>query len=282
MVTGAGGFTGRHFCKLAVDSGYEVVTVKSDLLDRSSLQAELEHANPNFVVHLAGVSFVGSADTASFYAVNVIGTTNLLDIITELPRTPVKILLASSASVYGNYDVSAINETVPLSPANHYGASKCAMEYLSRTYSRKLPVVIARPFNYTGRGQRVEFVIPKLVDHFLKRKPSISLGNINVEREFNDVQMVCNLYLKLLGIGVAGEAYNICTGKVYSLENVIEILAKLTGHSMAISINPELVRANEIKSLRGDPGKIKDLFQKYSVGFPSASIEKTLRDMLAC
>ena len=61
--------------------------------------------------------------------------------------------------------------------------------------------------------------------------------------------MVCNLYLKLLSIGVAGEAYNICTGKVYSLENVIEILAKLTGHSMAISINPELVRANEIKSL---------------------------------
>jgi len=71
--------------------------------------------------------------------------------------------------------------------------SKLAMEYMARTYAVRLPLVITRLFNFTGPGQDVNFVIPKLVEHFAQRAPSIALGNLDVEHEFNDVQSVCAL-----------------------------------------------------------------------------------------
>ena len=280
LVTGADGFTGQHLCALATKSGYEVVRVKSDLMDRSSLAEEIILAKPDLVAHLAAISFVGSPDKSSFYSVNVIGTTNLLDVISELPKTPGKVLLASSANVYGNCDISPVSENTQPSPVNHYAASKFAMEQLSRTYSSKLPIVITRPFNYTGRGQHINFVIPKLVDHFLEKKASISLGNIKVEREFNDVQMVCDLYLKLLKFGTPGEIYNICTGDTYSLENVIEILIKLTGHSIRVEVASELIRQNEVQRLCGDPQKINELLEQNIETLPKISLEETLKNML--
>lgn len=280
MVTGARGFTGTHLCPLAVKFGYEVVTLKSDLLDRSALQCEIMNAKPDLVVHLAGISFVGSSDASSFYRVNAIGTTNLLDVLSELPKTPSKVLLASSANVYGNYGVSPIIENVRPNPVNHYAASKYAMELLAHTYSNKLPIIIVRPFNYTGRGQHVDFVIPKLVNHFLGRKPYISLGNIDVEREFNDVRMVCDLYLKMLRIGISGEIYNACTGVTYSLKRVIEILEELTGHAIKVKIASEFVRSNEVSRLCGDPQKINGLVQERSETLPKILLEETLKNML--
>jgi GDP-6-deoxy-D-talose 4-dehydrogenase len=280
MVTGASGFTGQHLCALARKSGYEVVKVKSDLLDRSSLADELILAKPDLVAHLAAISYVGSPDKSSFYSVNVIGTTNLLDVISELPKTPGKVLLASSANVYGNCDISPISENTQPRPVNHYAASKFAMEQLSRTYSSKLSIVITRPFNYTGRGQHINFVIPKLVDHFSERKSSISLGNIDVEREFNDVHMVCDLYLKLLKFGVPGEIYNICSNNAYSLDTVIGLLVKLTGHSLTVNVDPEFVRPNEVQRLCGDPRKINELVEQHSEILPNISLEETLKSML--
>ena len=280
LVTGAYGFTGQHLCALATKSGYDVVRLKSDLMDRSSLAEEFILAKPDLVVHLGAVSFVGSPDKSSFYSVNVIGTTNLLDVISELPKTPDKVLLASSANVYGNCDICPISENVQPSPANHYAASKFAMEQLSRNYSSKVPIIITRPFNYTGRGQHVNFIVPKLVHHFTKKKDSVSLGNITVQREFNDVRMVCDLYLKLLKVGVPGEIYNVCSGDMYSLETVIETLSKLTGHFLTVNVEAEFVRQNELKLLCGDPSKVMELLKKNQITLKQLSLENTLQTML--
>jgi len=280
MVTGSSGFTGEHLCALAIKSGYEVIRVKSDLMDYSSLEQEFILAKPDLVVHLAAISFVGSQDKSSFYTVNVIGTTNLLDVISKLPKTPNKVLLASSANVYGNCDILPINENITPNPINHYAASKLAMEKMALTYSEKIPIVITRPFNYTGPGQDINFVIPKLVDHFLTKKPLISLGNIDIKREFNDVKMVCNSYLTLLNYGKSGEIYNVCSGQVYSLQFVIDTLIKLTGHSIKIKVDPIFVRSNELTILRGDPGKLDSLVSQYGGKLENFSLESTLSDML--
>ena len=136
LVTGADGFTGRHFCLHATMAGYEVVKLKANLLDRESIKDEIFSVQPNFVVHLAAVSFVGSPDKSSFYSVNVIGTTNLLDVIAELPEPPKKVLLASSANIYGNCDISPIDETVIPNPINHYAMSKFSMEKMTHSISQ--------------------------------------------------------------------------------------------------------------------------------------------------
>ena len=280
LVTGADGFTGQHLCSRAAKAGYEVFKLKADLLDREVLQNEVLLVQPDLVAHLAAISFVGNPDKISFYSVNVIGTTNLLDALLELPKAPSKVLLASSANVYGNSGISPIGEGVVPNPINHYAVSKLAMEKMAVTYCEKVPIVITRPFNYTGPGQAVNFVIPKLVDHFVTKKSSVSLGNIHVKREFNDIKMVCDSYLQLLNYGRSGEIYNVCTGSVYSLQRIVDMLTKMTGHSIKVLIDPLFVRQNEVSILHGDNQKLKDLFRHHSLKTENHTLESTLLSML--
>ena len=280
LVTGADGFTGRHLCSRAAKAGYEIVKLKADLLDREALQDEVLLVQPDLVAHLAAISFVGNPDKISFYAVNVIGTTNLLDSILELPQAPSKVLLASSANVYGNCDILPIDENITPNPINHYAVSKLAMEKMALTYSDKISIVIARPFNYTGPGQNINFIIPKLVDNFSRKNPSIYLGNINVEREFNDVELVCESYLKLLNYGVEGEIYNVCSGDTYSLQFVINVLSELTNHSVKVRVDQKFIRQNEVGILKGDPSKLDALLAQTSDRPGKKPLESTLRAML--
>jgi nucleoside-diphosphate-sugar epimerase len=256
LFTGAAGFTGLFFKSAAEAAGHQVLALQADLTDKAAVAAEVLQAAPDAVVHLAAISFVGHADDTAFYGVNVVGTMNLLAGLAALPDKPTKVLLASSANVYGNCDASPITEDQPAAPVNHYAMSKLAMEHMSRTYLDRLPVVFSRPFNYTGPGQAPNFLIPKLVSHFAQRASAIELGNLHVEREFNDVRMVCDAYLALLAHGVPGEVYNVCSGQPYTLQHVIALLSGITGHTMDVQVNPAFVRANEVHRLCGSPDKL--------------------------
>lgn len=256
LVTGADGFTGKHFVKLATSLGHEAVPLVTNLLDIESLSKEIHSIKPDTVVHLAAISYVAHGSAQDFYAVNTIGTTNLLDALLENDTDLNAILIASSANVYGNNVNSPILELEPASPVNHYAGSKLAMESLSYAYQDKLPLFITRPFNYTGLGQSDNFLIPKIVSHFQRKENSISLGNLDVSREFNDVRFVCNAYLKLLKHFDRGNIYNICTGKAYSLTDIIQILQLETGHKIKVEVNQQFVRNNEIKHLCGNPKKL--------------------------
>jgi nucleoside-diphosphate-sugar epimerase len=259
LLTGASGFTGRHFQAQAIDRGHEVIDLSADLTDTSAVRQAVEQAGAaDALVHLAAISFVGHANEAAFYAVNTVGTSNLLGVVAALPaaQRPRKLLVASSANVYGNSEYSPLAETQPPAPVNHYAASKLAMEHLAMTFADRLPIVVTRPFNYTGPGQEGSFLIPKLIDHFARRAPLIELGNLHVEREFNDVRMVCEAYLRLLERGTPGQVYNVCTGQAYSLHQVLDMLRALTGHDLEVRVNPAFVRANEVHRLCGSPDKL--------------------------
>lgn len=256
LLTGAAGFTGLLFTQQAEAAGYTVWPLAADLTDQAAVAAEVAQAQPTAMVHLAAISFVGHADQAAFYSVNVFGTLNLLAALTALPVPPTRVLLASSANVYGNCDTSPITEAQAPAPANHYATSKLAMEHMALTYADRLPLVITRPFNYTGRGQAPQFLIPKLVSHFARRADRIELGNLYVEREFNDVRMVCAAYLGLLVNGEPGQVYNVCSGVPYTLQQVLATLEVITGHTMAVDVNPAFVRASEVYRLCGSPDKL--------------------------
>ena len=281
LLTGASGFTGRPFADMARAAGHQVIALDCDLADKAALRQQVLAAAPDSVVHLAAISFVGQADENAFYAVNVVGTMNLLDALLALPQAPQRVLLASSANVYGNCDASPITENQPPAPMNHYAASKLAMEHMARTYGDRLSLIFTRPFNYTGVGQASQFLIPKLVSHFARRAPDIELGNLHVEREFNDVDMVCAAYLQLLEQGQSGETYNICSGNAYTLQHVIELLSQITGHQIDVTVNPAFVRVGEVHRLCGSPAKLHALPPPKS-GLPATrSLEQTLRHMLA-
>ncbi len=276
LVTGGQGFTGQHFVKAARDCGHEVITLQADLKDREAVRQQVLQVAPEAVVHLAAISFVGRADASAFYDVNVIGTLNLLEALTALEQPPCSILIASSANVYGNCQQSPITEEQPPAPVNHYAMSKLAMEYMARTYLDRLPLFFTRPFNYTGPWQDKSFVIPKLVAHFAQRTEAVELGNLDVEREFNDVRFVCEAYLRLLQKAIPGEVYNICSGKPVTLKSVIELLGQITGHQLQVNVNPAFVRSNEIHRLCGSPAKLVSVVGDIS----SPDLVDTLRWML--
>jgi nucleoside-diphosphate-sugar epimerase len=123
-------------------------------------------------------------------------------------------------------------------------------------------------------------VIPKLVQHFARRAPSISLGNLQVEREFNDVQMVCSAYLQLLQHGEPGQTYNVCSGQPYALQVVIDELTRITGHPIQVAVNPAFVRANEVHRLCGSPAKLQARLAAHGVKLQHPPLQDTLRRML--
>jgi GDP-6-deoxy-D-talose 4-dehydrogenase len=279
LLSGAGGFTGMHIRPTAGLLNYDVIPLQSNLCDLEAVKAEVARIRPDYVLHLAGVSFVGHRDYRGIYEVNLFGSINLLSALSEIKSLKC-VLLASSANIYGNCARSPIEESTIPAPVSHYAISKLAMEHIAKTYQEQLPIVIARPFNYTGPGQSLNFVIPKLVDHFSRRASSIELGNLEVEREFNDVGMVCSAYLGMLKHGKFGEAYNICSGKPYTLHHVIDTLQRITGHSIQVRINPAFVRANEVHSLCGSPSKLQTLLTEHGAELVNPSLESTLTRML--
>ena len=279
LLTGANGFTGRWFAAMAKETGQEIVVLNVDLMD-AALEAEVLKNNPDAVVHLAGISFVASKDQEAFYRVHALGTSRLLEALSKLPQPPKKILLASSATVYGNVGNAQSLENQALSPIDHYAISKVAMEEMAKTFFSQLPIVIMRPFNYTGPGQKSNFLIPKLITHFADKKASIELGNLNIEREFNSVKMICAAYFGLLQFGEPGETYNVSSGQACSLQFVIDTLIKLTGHTPHIQVNPDFVRTSEVHRMCGSPQKLISLLQAHGVLLPTISLESTLEEML--
>jgi len=276
LLTGADGFTGRHFQSKALSLGHEIIPLQADLTDAGAVFAEVQAALPSHVLHLAAISAVTHADEDAFYRVNLFGTQNLLKALCALPVVPTKVLLASSANVYGNALVSPITEDYCPKPVNHYAISKLAMEFMSASFAQQLPIVIGRPFNYTGVWHDNRFVVPKIVEHFQKRASLIELGNLEVLREYNDVRMVCQAYLDLLELGQPGEAYNIASGRAVSLRTIISALEGITQHAITVKVNPAFVRANEIATLSGSPKKIEALIGPLS----HPSLEDTLSWML--
>lgn len=259
LITGLKGFTGRYLRDELLEHGHEVVGLQADLTDAAALAAEVKQVQPDRVAHLAGIAFVGHGEANDFYRVNLMGTRNLLAALAGCGKPPACVLLASSANVYGNSTAGVLREDAPLNPANDYAVSKLAMEHMARLWLDRLPIVIARPFNYTGVGQSESFLLPKIVAHFKRRAEEIELGNLDVWRDFSDVRAVVQAYRRLLEVSPAGETVNICSGRTHSLREVLALCERLTGYSMSVRVNPALVRANEVRSLCGDPSRLRAL-----------------------
>ncbi len=280
LITGVGGFTGRHLAAALAASGQEVAGVSRrdvDLLDREATARLVMRIRPEAVVHLAGIAFVAHGDADAMYRTNVVGTRNLLEALASLDRPPRVVLLASSAAVYGNANVEPITEDVPPAPANDYAVSKLAMEHMARLWMPRLPITIARPFNYTGVGQLADFLLPKIGDHFRRRAPVIELGNLDVARDFSDVRVVVKRYSALLGVRAACETFNVASGRAYTLQEVLDLMRDLTGHSPEVRVNPAFVRASEVRRLVGSSARLD-----AAIGVvPPIPLAETLAWMLA-
>lgn len=292
LITGIEGFTGRYVAAELEQAGYEVFGTcalgrapaaeaqgryfEADLLDAPALEAALATIRPDVVVHLAAIAFVGHGDASAFYRTNVLGTRNLLAALVESGCKPRSVLLASSANIYGNSTQGILDESTLPNPANDYAVSKLAMEYMARLWLDRLPVVLARPFNYTGVGQSADFLLPKIIKHFRQRAECIELGNLDVWRDFSDVRAVAQAYRRLLEADAAGQVVNICSGRTLSLREVLALAGRLAGYEIEVRVNPAFVRAGEVLTLGGNPARLRNLIGDWD----SPPLQETLAWML--
>jgi nucleoside-diphosphate-sugar epimerase len=289
LVTGASGFTGRHLCDRLRTSGHRVFGLtqepvygaeqwQAELTDGAALASLVREAAPTVVVHLAAISHPRHADTAEIYRTNLGGTLALLEALAQAVRKPDRVLLASSATVYADPGPEAITESSAIAPTTHYAVSKLAMEEMAKLFAAQLPLVVVRPFNYTGPGQREPFVVPKIVRHFAERAAVIELGNVDVVRDFQDVRTVADIYARLLAApGATGRTFNICSGRGVSVRAIVDTLTELTGHRIEVRVNPAFVRASDPARFVGAPAALAAAVGSLSL----IPFETTLADMLA-
>lgn len=268
LITGISGFTGVHLANRLMGAGWDVfgLTNSRDTLQVPTLCADLSETDrvadwirstrPSHVVHLAALSHV-VGPALPFYQVNVLGTESLLEAIRKAEVRPEKVLIASSANIYGQTTASPISEDEPPLPANHYAASKAAMEWIARQWFERLPIIVTRPFNYTGAGQSEAFLFAKLAGAFHRRVPVLKLGNVRVARDLSDVSFVTEAYHRLLLSDVASTAVNICSGRSVAISEALDILRDLTGHDPEVMIDPDLLRPNDVEVLTGDPARLQ-------------------------
>jgi len=275
LITGADGFAGPYVAEALVARGHEIAAMTrgartlehpafaswhvADLVDLEATRSALAEVQPDAVLHLAAISFVGHADVLELYTTNVVGTRNLLEALSELGLTGPAIIV-SSANVYGNRAAGPLHEGLQLDPRSDYALSKVACENLAAMYSDRVPSIIVRPFNYTGVGQSNQFIIPKIVNHAQTQAVEIELGNLDVARDFNDVRFFAEAMARLVETKQAqGQTVNVCSGSAVTLSELLDLVAELSGHRMKVRTNPSFVRAQEVERLWGDDRLLQKL-----------------------
>jgi GDP-4-dehydro-6-deoxy-D-mannose reductase len=287
LVTGARGFVGSWLTAHLVESGDDVVGIdhEVEITDGEAVRAAVLGAAPDVVYHLAALTSVGRSwiDPSEVLQVNAIGTLYVLEAARACPHPP-RVLLTSSAEVYGAVpeELLPVTEDAPLAPVTPYAASKVAAEYLGvqAHLAYGLPVLRMRPFNHVGPGQSTAFVVSALAQRIVEARrsgaDSIVTGNLTARRDLTDVRDVVRAYRLLAELGVAGEVYNVCSGRDIAIAEVAKQLQGLAGVDLEFELDPALARPVDVPVVRGDFAKLRE-----ATGWePHLSLERTLRDVL--
>ncbi len=286
-MTGARGFVGTWLTAHLVESGDDVVAIdhEVDITDGDAVRGALAEAAPEVVYHLAAFTSVGRSwtDPGEVLRVNATGTLYVLEAARACPHPP-RVLLISSAEVYGAVppDLLPVDEDAPLAPVTPYAASKVAAEYLGlqQYLAYGLPVFRVRPFNHVGPGQSSAFVVSALAERIVEARrsgaDSIVVGNLTARRDLTDVRDVVRAYRLLGERGVAGEVYNVCSGRDVAISDVAAQLQQLAGTELRFEVDPSLSRPVDVPVVRGDPTKLR-----AATGWePSFTLDRTLLDVL--
>ncbi len=310
LVTGGAGFVGRHLlrelagrdadlCATTLEGTpngaewgaagglAEVEWVHMDLTSDESIARALKTARPDVVYHLAGQASVGQsfADPVATWEVNATGTLRLCDLLSRAPSPAKRLLLISSAEVYGSVDPSEqpIAESRASRPVTPYGVSKAAAELVALAAGRVsgMQVVVARSFNHIGPGQDDRFFLPNMARQLVEichggREPIVRVGNLDITRDLLDVRDVVRAYATLMEAGDPGCVYNVCSGRGRTLDAIVRRLLELSGTGARLEVDPARVRLVDIPALVGDPTAIQALGWS-----PTMGIDATLGDMLA-
>jgi GDP-4-dehydro-6-deoxy-D-mannose reductase len=301
LVTGAGGFAGRHMARLAADEGASVVGLgrgepsddagfgeflTADLTDPAAAEQAVRVARPDRVFHLAALAHVGLSwrDPRVTLDANFRSAVNLLEAVRGHAPSA-RVLVAGSGEQYGPPDSLPVTEDAPFRPRNPYAASKCAADLVAGFYAdaRGLDVVRTRSFNHAGPGQHERYVVSGFARQIAAAEADglesvqVRTGDRRPRRDFTDVRDVVRAYWLLLDSQAPAGAYNVCSGRTLSVADILAGLARLSDLPVEGTTDPALLRDNEVMEISGSHDRLTN-----ATGWrPEVPIERTLADTLS-
>jgi len=261
--------------------------IKVDLSQEKSVTDIVRSVAPSLVFHLAALTSPGDSFNNPTVTLtnNISSQVNLLEAVKKNNLINTKILIISSADIYGlvRKENLPINEETPLMPTSPYSVSKIAQDFLGLSYflSHKLKIVRVRPFNHIGPRQSPHFVVASFAKQIAqiekgKKEPVLHVGNLDAKRDFTNVKDMVAAYVLAIEKGKDGEAYNIGTGTSYKISEILDRLVSLSSKRIKIKKDESLMRPSDNPELLCDARKFKKL-----TGWKSKiSIEETLKDTL--
>jgi len=302
LITGITGFAGSHLAEHLVSRGDEVHGLaherppfrnlaavqdrvrihEGDITRLEDVQGALAGSRADAVVHLAGMAVptLAAADPIAAVKINVLGTATVLTALEEHPRT--RLVLASSADVYGAPDSVPVNEDAPMRPTNVYAATKVAAEVLTRELAARhaAPVVILRPANQNGPRQHPGLAASAFAKQIAEAEaglaePVVRHGRLDAERDFLDVRDMARAYAAALGLAVGG-TFNVGTERAVAIAEILDTLIALARIPVRAELDPSRVRG-------GDPTRIAldtTRFRQKTDWSPRIALADSLRDTL--
>lgn len=286
LVTGAGGFAGRYLVDLLAESGHQVTgvvrnrgalkgkpaeEVAADILDRPAVAKVITSRNFDGIFHLAAPeTSVGRSwdDPAATLEQNLAAAASVFQAAADAP-TPPRVVFTSTAEISSGVD----------SP---YALSKQLGEQAAAFYadSFAVPIIIARPGNHTGPGQRTSFAIPGFVEQIVGLERAgegvVKVGNLAAKRDFSDVRDIVSAYSVLMERGQPGRVYPIGSGKAMAVSELLEFLIEQSTAKITVTVDQSRFRPVDASETVVDAGELAKLGWQ-----PRHSIRDTLRDMLA-
>lgn len=305
LITGITGFVGSHLAEYCLGLGVnvfgsyrwrsrmdnieaikdKVTLIDCDLTDAYSVKNLIEKAQPDRIFHLAAQSFV----PASWHAPQDTLFNNItseLNLFEAIKNTDTRIQTAGSSEEYGlvHPEETPITEENDLRPLSPYGVSKVAQDMLSYQYNRSygLYVVRTRAFNHTGPRRGDVFVTSNFSKQIAMiekgtQEPVVRVGNLDAQRDYSDVRdIVRGYWLTLDGGCTPGEVYNICSGRCWTVRQVLDYLLSLSRVKVKVEVDPARLRPSDVPILKGDCSR----FKKATGWETSIPLEKTLEDLL--
>jgi GDP-4-dehydro-6-deoxy-D-mannose reductase len=292
LVLGSGGFIGRHVMHdaalLRTQLGARAIPAPAglDIRDPIAVRTLVDHCKPDYLIHLAAATFVPDSvtDPTTNYQINFSGTLNVLTALANAGFAG-RMLFVSSAEVYGAVDESdlPVREAQPFAPRTPYAVSKAAGELLCLQHhlARGLDVCIVRPFNVIGPGQSSKFAVSSFARQIARLEAegggALEVGNLNVTRDFVDVDDAVAAFLAILSCGHTGEAYNLCSGEETAMATLLERLRALASVPVRIAVDQARVRPAEQRRVRGDHAKLTD----HTGWRPQRRLPETLTSILS-
>ena len=251
-----------------------------------TVQGIIEDSRPDVIFHLAAQPIPSLSRIDPWYTLenNIRLQVNVLQAIVQVAPQAVTLVIGSSEE-YGQVAEPnlPLNEQAPLRPTTSYAVSKIAQDFLGLQYylSHHVRAIRMRPFNHIGPRQRRGFVAPDFASQIAEieagqRAPVMSVGQLDVTRDFSDVRDIVRGYVLAAERGVPGEVYNIGACEAHTVRELLEALLKDVALPIEVRQDPQRLRTVDTPMIVGDCSKLRE-----QTGWePQIPFEQTVGDVL--